>query len=166
MRFFRLVIISIIFFVVIITIISLFIPSHVRISKAIQINNSKESVMWEINDPANWKKWYPSGNAANFYYENGFVKGLILDPAKHQYLVITNIKDDEVDAAYRLPRRTVATAWELTPAVGSNSVTVQWYMDFHLRWYPWEKFSSFMFEKVYGPQIQQGLNNLKTLVEK
>ena len=166
MRFLRLVIISIIFFALIITIISLFIPPHVRISKAIQINRSKDSVMSQISDPANWKKWYPSANAANFYYENGFAKGLILDAAKRQYLVITNIKDDEVDAAYRLPRRTVATAWQLISAAGGNSVTVQWYMDFHLRWYPWEKFSSFMFEKLYGPQIQQGLDNLKTLVEK
>jgi hypothetical protein len=122
--------------------------------------------MEQIADPVNWKSWYPSGESANFYYENGLVKGLILDPVKHQYLVITDVKDDEVDAAYRLPRRVVETAWQLIPAIRPNSVTLQWYMDFHLRWYPWEKFSSFMFERVYGPQLKQGLDNLKSLLEK
>ena len=39
-------------------------------------------------------------------------------------------------------------------------------MGFHLRWYPWEKFTSFMFERIYNPQLQKGLDNLKTFLEK
>jgi len=166
MRFLKLVIISIIFFLLLVTIISLFIPSHVRISRAVQINTSQQSVMRQISDPVNWKNWYPSADSANFFYENGFVKGLILDQVRHQYVVITDIKENEVTGAYVLPRRRVKTGWQITPAIGAASVTVQWYMDFHLHWYPWEKFSSFMFERIYGPQIQQGLDNLKTLLEK
>ncbi|TMI89684.1 MAG: hypothetical protein E6H06_17930, partial [Bacteroidetes bacterium] len=85
MRFLKLVIISIIFFLLLVTIISLFIPSHVRISRAVQINTSQQSVMRQISDPVNWKNWYPSADSANFFYENGFVKGLILDQVRHQY---------------------------------------------------------------------------------
>jgi hypothetical protein len=34
-------------------------------------------------------------------------------------------------------------------------------MDFKLRWYPWEKFSSLLLEKRYGPVMEQGLAKLK-----
>jgi len=42
---------------------------------------------------------------------------------------------------------------------------VQWWMDFKLRWYPWEKFSSLFFENIYGAQMEKGLDNLKRLAE-
>ena len=166
MRFFRLIIISLVFFSLIITGISLFIPSHVTISRAVHINNSKEAVMDELSDPARWKQWYPAAHSADFYYENGAIKGLILDDIKKRYIIIDDIKDNEVVAAYVMPDRKVKTGWQIAPSVGYSVVTVQWYMEFHLRWYPWEKFSSFMFERVYGPQLQQGLDNLKSLLEK
>jgi hypothetical protein len=166
MKFLRLVIISLIFFSLIITGISLFIPSHVTISRAVQINNSREAVMEVLSDPAQWRDWYPSAHSADLYYENGTIRGLILDDVKKRYIVVNEVKQNEVVAAYVLANRRVKTGWQVAPPVGYGPVTVQWYMDFHLRWYPWEKFSSFMFERVYGPQIQQGLDNLKSLLEK
>lgn len=164
MRIARLIIISVLVLFLIITIISLFIPSHVRISKAVQINSSKESVMSQISDPEKWKNWYPGAESSNFFYENDSVKGLILDSNKRRFIVITGKKDDEVTAIYQLPNKQIPTGWQV--AAAENSVTVQWYIDFHLRWYPWEKFTSFLFEKVYNPQLQQGLNNLKIFLEK
>ena len=122
--------------------------------------------MEEISDPARWKDWYPAAHSADLYYENGRVKGLILDEVKERYIVLNEIKENKVAAAFVMPNRKVETGWEIAPSAGNNSVTVQWYMRFHLRWYPWEKFSSFMFERVYGPQIQQGLDSLKSLLEK
>jgi hypothetical protein len=166
MRFLRLVIISLVFFSLIITVISLFIPSHVTISRVVHINNSREAVMDELSDPARWKDWYPSAQSAELYYENGTTRGLILDDIKKRYIVLVDVKGNEVVAAYVLPNRKVKTGWQVAPSVGYTVVTVQWYMEFHLRWYPWEKFSSFMFERVYGPQLQQGLDNLKSVLEK
>ena len=122
--------------------------------------------MEELSDPSRWKEWYPAAQSADLYYEDGRLRGLILDDVKKRYIVIKEIKENEVVAAYVLPNRNVKTGWQLAASIGRNSVTVQWYMEFHLRWYPWEKFSSFMFERVYGPQIQQGLDNLKALLEK
>jgi hypothetical protein len=166
MRIIKLIIGSIIFLLVIITIISLFIPSHIRISRAVQINSSKESVMDQVSEPVKWRNWYPGADTAQFFYENGIIKGLILNKTKRQYITITEKKENEVMAVYTLPNRKLVTGWQVMPSAGSNTVTVQWYIDFHLRWYPWEKFSSFMFERIYNPQLEKGLYNLKTLVEK
>jgi hypothetical protein len=38
-------------------------------------------------------------------------------------------------------------------------------MDFHLRWYPWEKFGSLLLEKSYGTKMEMGLMSLKKLAE-
>ena len=166
MRIFRLVIASAIVLFIICTIISFFIPSDVRVSKAIQINASKESVMEQLRDPSNWKNWYPDADSSKYFYEHDTLKGLILDQEKKHFIVITGKNENEVTASYVLPRKKIPTGWQIISASGANSVTVQWYIDFHLRWYPWEKFTSFMFEKVYQPQMQKGLDNLKALLEK
>lgn len=166
MRIVRLIIISFIVLFTIITIISLFIPSHVRISRAIQINSPKDSVMNQVSEVSNWKDWYPGADSLRFYYEGNRIKGLVLDELKKRYLIIKEKKDDEVTADYILPNKKIPTGWVLATNAKSNSVTLQWYMDFHLRWYPWEKFSSFVFERIYHPQLQQGLDNLKRFLEK
>jgi hypothetical protein len=122
--------------------------------------------MDQISNAANWKSWYPGADSSKFFYEAGSIKGLILDEHKKQYIIITGKTQDEVTAEFVLPNKKIPTGWLVASGSGANSVTIQWYMDFHLRWYPWEKFSSFMFERVYHPQLQQGLDNLKRFLEK
>ncbi len=166
MRFVKLAIISIIFFSILITGISLFFPSHVRISKAIDISTNKDSLMNQISDAANWKKWYPGADTLELLLTDGKAHGLLLDNLEG-IITITNISDSSVVAATAGPGiREAITGWNIFPGRMPNSFTVQWYMDFHLRWYPWEKFSSLLLEKRYGAMMEQGLNNLKTLLEK
>ena len=166
MRIIRLILISILVLFIIVTIISLFIPSHVQVSKAVLIHSPKDLVMAQISDPKNWKNWYPGADSSNLFYENGIATGLILNKSKQQYIKITGKKEDEITAAYILVNKKIRTGWQIATTLDSSSVTVQWYMDFHLRWYPWEKFTSFMFERIYNPQLQKGLDNLKTFLEK
>ena len=47
----------------------------------------------------------------------------------------------------------------------SGTTVVQWYFDFKLRWYPWEKFGSIVFDKQLGPSMEKSLLNLKKLAE-
>ena len=166
MRIARLIIISFVVLFTIITIISLFIPSHVRISRAIQINSPKDSVMRQVSEVSNWKHWYPGADSLKFYYEDNRIQGLVLDEFRKRYIIIREKKNDEVTADYILPNKKIRTGWVLATNAKSNSLSLQWYMDFDLRWYPWEKFSSFMFERIYHPQLQQGLDNLKRFLEK
>jgi hypothetical protein len=122
--------------------------------------------MNQVSEVSNWKNWYPGADSLKLYYEGSLAKGLVLDEQRKRYLVLREKKSDEVRAEYLLRNKEIPTGWLVATNAESNSVTIQWYMDFHLRWYPWEKFSSFMFERVYHPQLQQGLDNLKRLLEK
>jgi hypothetical protein len=62
----KLGLISIIFFGLLITGFSLFIPSHVIISKAINIGASKDSINYQIADIDKWKYWYPGFDTLEF----------------------------------------------------------------------------------------------------
>ena len=165
MRVVKLGIISIIVFSLLITAISLFFPSHVRISKAIDITTGKDSLMTQIADPTNWKNWYPGADTLPLLFIEGKAKGIETDSL--QGLVITEVNDSLVLARNVGPgSKKAVSGWNIFPGRIPNSFTVQWYMDFHLRWYPWEKFSSLLLEKRYGAMMEQGLSRLKTMLEK
>ena len=149
MRVIKLGLISLIFFAVLITLISFFFPSRVRISKALDINADRAEVMAQLADTANWRNWYPGIDSAE------------------SFPVISSVTDSSVTASSTMANgRTGITGWNVYRAALPNTVTVQWYMDFRLRWYPWEKFSSLLLEKRYGPLMERGLQKLKTLFEK
>ena len=149
MRFIKLGIISIIVFSLLITFISLFFPSRVRISKAIDINADRTTVMLQLKDTAKWRNWYPGADSA-----------LVLP-------VITVVTDSSVNAETYLENgRKGITGWNVYVTSLPRTVTVQWYMDFRLRWYPWEKFSGLLLEKRYGPVMESGLERMKELIGK
>ncbi len=165
MRIIKLGIISIIVFALLFTGISLLFPSHVRISKAIDITTDKDSLMIQIADATKWKNWYPGADTLPLLFIEGKVSGIITDSM--QGLIIKEVNDSAVlamNVGFHLKRG--ESGWNIFPGHIPNSFTVQWYMDFHLRWYPWEKFSSLLLEKRYGPMMEQGLDRLKALLEK
>jgi hypothetical protein len=43
---------------------------------------------------------------------------------------------------------------------------VQWSFQQTLKWYPWERISAAMSEKILGPALDSGLANLKRIMEK
>ena len=165
MKIFRLLFFSFLVLFLVVTAISLFIPSHIRISKAINFTANADSVFSQVKDPVKWKKWFPDLDSAKLYYEEGVVKGLIIDDSSRQYIKITSITNDEVITELRAGSRKVISGWKIIDHAQPNLTTLQWYMDFHLRWYPWEKFASLLFEKSYGFKMEQGLNNIKNLSE-
>jgi Polyketide cyclase / dehydrase and lipid transport len=166
LRILKLAVISFIFLFLAITCISLFIPSHIRISKAIDINATKESVMDQIKDVSKWKNWYPGTDSLKIYYINGEAKGIMRDTLK-DLIIITATNDSTILATKAGSGfKEMVIGWNIIPGRDTNTSTLQWYMDFHLRWYPWEKFRSLLFEKLYGSQMEKGLTNLKTLLGK
>ncbi len=164
MRLIKLAIISFLVFFLLITGISLFFPSHVRISRATDITAPLDSVHSRISQPLHWKSWYPGADTLSLYEADGVIKGIRMPG--NQVLMITGFNDSTVTAANssRDDERAVM-GWNLIRS-NEKTVTVQWYMDFKLRWYPWEKFSSLLLEKRYGPVMELGLANLKKSINK
>jgi hypothetical protein len=147
MKLIKLAVISFVLLFGVVTIISLFIPSGIRISKAINIHSRIDSVWSRVDNPEQWPAW-------NNLSINKPINWIQRDSDEHIAEMETRNSS------------TLISGWKCIQHSGIDSITVQWWMDFHLKWYPWEKFRSLLFEKTYGPEMEQGLANLKSLLEK
>lgn len=151
-----------------ITAISLFFPSRVRISRAVNVMASAKDAGAPIRDMRFWPQWNPLLDSA--------VEGSIvfLPDSTHipEKLVFNGVEvswlaqsDSLLLANFTAENdRPVVNGWQIISHPGSDSTTIQWYMDFRLRWYPWEKFSSLLLEKTYGSRLELGLTRLRQTI--
>jgi hypothetical protein len=151
MRFVKLVVISFVFLFLVVTAISLLIPAHIRISKATNIAPPKDSIWTLIKDENRWPLWHPA-----------FINDTLHRMAAIRIRPVLQ-NDSEVIFQLQQPhKKPVINGWKIYHTA-PDSLTLQWYMDFHLRWYPWEKLGSLFYENTYGVMMEQGLTNLKRL---
>ena len=135
--------ISLIVIFIILYLISLLIPSTVRVSRAINIEADKKFIYPLLADTLNWKKWND--------LKNDKIKVDLLPSDSNLLHSKWSYGNRSIKGFYRLER------------IGDVTV-VQWYFEFGLKWYPWEKFGSITFEKQFGPPMERSLINLKNLV--
>jgi hypothetical protein len=144
-----------IFFLFLATVaISLLIPSHVRISKAINIHADKDSVLSLIANRKNWALWHPA---------------FIHDESRKSFDEIRNTIRVQNDSVIIMElnqgnKKPVINGWQVYHA-SPDSLTLQWYMDFNQGWLPWQKFGSLFYENTYGVLMEQGLTNIKKIVQ-
>ena len=146
MRFIKLAFFSFGFIFLLLTAIASLIPSRVRISKAIDLPVAKEAVTPLITDTTKWALWHPA-------YQN--------NQQQQAAITFNVINDSLIIATMSSPgKNNLINGWQFYPG-RDNTITLQWYLDFNLRWYPWEKFGSLFYESTYGRMIEQGLSNIK-----
>ncbi len=153
MRAIKLGIISLVFFFILITLISLLIPSHIRISKATNLPNKRDSI-FALVKTENLFSFSPTDSSAKF-----------------QTTKLQKKRIEQTDSTYVIQlqqqgRQPIISGWQLYGSATSDSLTLQWYMDFHLSWYPWKKFSSLFFETTYGRLMETGLADIKKKLSK
>lgn len=143
MRVIKLATISVIVIFVILLLISLMIPSTVRTSRAIDIQTPRNKIYPLLADTLNWSKW---------------------NDLKTDKIHISQLPSDSnlLKTEWTYGSRTIRSFYRLERL--GNITVVQWYFEFPLKWYPWEKFGSITFEKQFGPPMEQSLINLKNLV--
>lgn len=161
MRLVKLALISIVALFLIITGISLLIPSHIRISRAINMEVPRDTVAAHLANLQQWHQWNKliagaEGNSpratANTITSNGL------------QVVLATVQPDTITTTWQQQDGKPSTGTFALHTAGSTTV-VQWYFDFHMRWYPWEKFGSIIFDKQLGPPMEQSLAELKKRLE-
>ncbi len=169
MKIFRLVFFSFLFLFLLVTGISLFIPFHVRISRATNVLATPTEVWQQVDDMSTWKNWNPffsSVSPGKVSFPDTAGGKPIAMQVSGTTIQWTEMKPDEHIAIMQKPGyRPILNGWKCISHPGADSTALQWYMDFHLRWYPWEKFASLLFEQSYGSKMEQGLGNIKKMVE-
>lgn len=164
MRVIKLAILSFVCLFLLVTVISLFIPGHITLSKATNIAADDKVVYTYIEKLFEWRQWHPAlkdipQNEIQVFADSSIkVRGTLINVLERkQEEIVTEMVTDN--------GRPVTSGLKIIRHQQGDSSTLQWYMDFKLRWYPWEKFKSLFFENIYGIQMEQGLANLKELSE-
>jgi hypothetical protein len=164
MRYIKLALISIVILSLVLTVLSLLIPPHLHIARNENISSSSQRIHSIINDLHTWTTW------------NQFVSDSVLTGIK----ISDNGEDLESDQLQILLQKdsmgSIQIIWNphkgkmftggfklmnLTP----GNMTVQWYFDFTFGWYPWQKFTSLVYDKQLQPTMEKSLDKLKRLVE-
>ena len=151
MRIIKLGLISFGFLFLLITLISLLFPSQIRLSRATNLPNDKAQIFAVLQ---NEKAWHPAYTDSASRKAMAAMKRTML--AQTDSTLIVQLQQEG--------RKPVISGYELHGTPQSDSLTLQWYMDFRLSWYPWEKFSSLFYEKTYGVMMEKGLANIKQQV--
>lgn len=161
MRLIKLAIISAVIISLLVFLMSLLIPSHVRISRAVNIHAPSERVAALAKDLNTWPRWNePVKNAGDMTYQAGNNKlvgekmeiSLSRATADSVFTVWRNHHGKEIAGVFSLQQEGPVTV-------------VQFYFDFHQGLYPWEKFASINLDKQWGPTMEKSLENLKNLTE-
>ncbi len=166
MRFIKLVFISIIVLSLLLTTLSLLFPPHLHIARNISISSSKEKIDSVISDLHTWNKW-------NHFLDDSLLTNKNILPDSNATVLISDqvtvtLKRDSSGSIilfWKQPSGKEFTGGFNLIKVHSDEITVQWYFDFSFKWYPWEKFSSLVYDKQMQPIIEKSLTDLKRLVE-
>ena len=148
MRIIKLGLISFIIIFIVVFLISLLIPSQIRISKATNLPNERDSIFGLLKKE---ELWHPT------YFDS-------VSSFRMTQLQKTIVEETDSTLVYKLQqagKNTVVNGYQLYGANDADSLTLQWYMDFKLSWYPWEKFSTLFYEKTYGAMMEKGLANFR-----
>jgi hypothetical protein len=168
MRFIKLALIGIFVFFVILTGITWLLPSEQRVSRAINIGAPARKVVQTVGDLSTWRRWNrfvggaglshvqissPSTDSGAFLSSDQLELYVLYSGADSMTIRWDQVKGKSFYGGFRF--------LQLSP----DSLTVQCWFDFHLRWYPWEKLSSLVYDQQLGPVMEESLTGLKRYVE-
>jgi hypothetical protein len=156
----------IILFGVVLCLFSLF-PSRLTVSRVVLINASQSAVAGKIADLRTWKNWNEltrektGGTAAE--KNVGPSDSARLENETFSIHLVKQTADSVITRWQDAKGRSFTGKFTLTESGGQ--VILQWSLEFHLRWYPWEKMASMFYDKQLGPLMDQSLKNLRKSLE-
>jgi hypothetical protein len=162
MRVIKLALISVLALFLVLCFFSVMMPSTVLVSRAVDINAPKDSIKFYVSDLNQWVYWVKGMNS----------KAVTIKSSKEadlgtQLLKIQTVTDTSVITIWESKKASKQESTIQFIKVPERNLTiVQWQFVQKLRWYPWEKFGSFMNDKILGPMMEENLQNLKQLAEK
>ena len=160
MRFIKLAVISAIVLSTIVFLISLLLPSNIRVSRAIDIHTSKVQIIPFLQHMEQWDNW--NEYVKQLPDSGKLVKNsMIISPSLK--ITMKNVSDSLLQTEWEQGEKKFNSAYFLFESNGTT--VVQWYFDFHLGWLPWQKISGIVYDKQIGPNMEISLAKLKQLAE-
>jgi hypothetical protein len=162
MRFIKLGLISVVALFVVVTAISLLFPSTVVVSRAVNIQVPKDSVIDLVKDFGGWKKWI-NGMEQNSVK---IISRTEADLAGTKVSIDTSGSKYSIESFWKNKSKQMTSTINVLNDSATQITIVQWQFVQHLKWYPWEKFASMMNDKILGTMMETNLARLKSMAEK
>ena len=161
--------------IVLVCVISLFLPSNVKVERSLVINAPSEVVFEQINNLKNWDKWAvwnqmdPNMTKEYFGPERGSGSGYSWKSENknvgHGKLTITESKANElINTDLEFADQGISKGGFTFSTEGAG-VKVNWSMDMDMGMNPIGKFFGLAMDKMLGPDFEKGLAQLKQVSE-
>jgi len=151
MRVIKLGIISVIVFFVLFTLGGLLLPSHNVVSRAVNIKAKPVSILPLVQDKKQWYLWMEGMDSATV--------------DKRQQVQIISVSDSLIVANWNTAEASYTTKFRLIYNTDQSVTIFQWQFEQEVAWYPWERLSSLMNDKILGTLMEKNLARLQLLVE-
>ncbi len=156
---------------------AIFINKNYVVERQVEINIPNDSVFNYIKflkNQQNYSKWAKLDPSMNKTFTGvdgtvGFVSAWdskVKAAGQGEQKIVKLIEGQRVDykLSFEKPQKDTATAYMATTLISNNKTMVKWGIAGRLK-YPFNIMSLFM-DKMIGPDLEVGLVNLKTLLEK
>ena len=165
MRLVKLAFISLIAFGILLTVISLLMPSTILVSKSININAPKDSVYAHIANLENWKEWCANMDSkAVSFSDNTIGKGAIAT-VDQTTITIDSCNANSISTTWQASNSVLTSSFNFLPNENPSITSLQWQFTNHVSWYPWEKFAAIFSDKAIGGFMEKSLDRMKATVE-
>ena len=151
MRVIKLGFISVVIFFVLLTLGGLLLPSHNIVSRAVNIKAKPISILQLIQNKSQWHMWMEGMDSTTLN--------------KHQQIQIISASDSLIVANWKTAEANYTTKFRLIYSPGQAVTIVQWQFEQDVAWYPWERLSSLMNDKILGTLVEKNLARLQLVVE-
>lgn len=162
MKVIKLALISVVVLFVIITAISALLPSHVLVSRAVDLHASVNTVKPYLFDLNHWQQWMTDANGNHIAQQGDNKTGLTIGDTR---ISIIGSTDSTIVTSWNSGSEMTGTLRIIDHHRADSVLTVQWQMEQHVSWYPWQKFASITKDEIWGGSMEKSLDNLKQLVE-
>jgi Polyketide cyclase / dehydrase and lipid transport len=157
---------------ILVTLISLLIPSEVHGRRGIVIKADSETIREQIAVFYNWKNWNPEfkANADKLTYKNVSLGqnptcNLTVNGRSTNYSITRNNAVFVRVIQQKKGQHDIENTFTFSKDSATGGTYVDWKFIGTLKWYPWEKFAGMFTESMTAPVYEMALENLKQYAE-
>ena len=168
MRYLKFAVAGLIVLFILFTAIGLLMPSSVTVLRSVDIQSPVDSIHYYTNDPAKWRYWI-NGADTTYYRQitnTSTEKDSRIALGTYTITVIENDRHHIVTLWKGKSNREQLNRLDLFYNSRTCITTVNWSFKQRLNWYPWERLSAMLHDKVFGPSMETSLHKLKQVCEK
>lgn len=151
MRAIKLGLISAVVFFALFTLGGLLLPSHNVVSRAVNIKAKPGSILPLVQNTSEWHLWIEGIDSSTMQQK--------------QTIQIISVSDTLIVANWKTAEANYTTKFRFIYNPGQAVTIVQWQFEQEVKWYPWERLSSLMNDKILGTLMEKNLAKLQLLVE-